>query len=351
MKRTITLMSLLISTFSFSQLPMITAANQMPAFGDTIFYSDASTFAFDIAGTGPVNDKVWDYSGLTPTGPVSFWYVDPTTTPETANYPQATIAMGNSAAAGYEYFENTASTVSRWGYSSPTQPSLYYDNAWTRYSFPITPGIVQNVPSYTGTMGPFGSGEDSTTIANGSYSVNPDAYGFLSLPPLIFGGQPEIFDSVIRVHVLENFQIILWFSGAPALTVNVADDFYVWFDEETQDPIVIYGTTTDDAGGGTQTILRYQSAIPGTASTAGINGLTKEEFSVFPNPATDKLAITFENEKDRVVTLFSADGKKIESQSNKGLTMSFDVSDLPSGVYMVKVRSATDFSVKRVVVK
>ena len=67
--------------------------------------------------------------------------------------------------------------------------------------------------------------------------------------------------------------------------------------------------------------------------------------------ATDKLAITFENEKDRVVTLFSADGKKIESQSNKGLTMSFDVSDLPSGVYMVKVRSATDFSVKRVVVK
>jgi len=350
MKRTITIMSLLISSVSFSQVT-ITAANQMPAFNDTIFYTDANSFGFDPNGTGPVTGKVWDYSALSPTAPVSFWYVDPTTTAETANYPQATIAMANSSAAGYEYFENTASSVSRWGYSSPTQPSLYYNSAWPRYTFPLTPGVVQNVPLYTGTMGSFGAGEDSATIANGTYSANPDAYGFLSLPPLVFGGQPEIFDTVVRVHVLENFQIILWIAGAPAVTVNVADDFYVYFDEETQDPIVVYGTTTDDAGGGTQTILRYQNTIPGTASAASLSELKSSSFSVYPNPVTDVLTISFDNEEDKTVSLFSADGKEISSQTVNGLTTSLDVSELSKGIYLVEVASGSDLTVKRVIVR
>ncbi|HIP31732.1 MAG TPA: T9SS type A sorting domain-containing protein [Crocinitomicaceae bacterium] len=348
-------MSLLISSVSFSQLPTITAANQMPAVDDSIFYADANSFGFDPDGTGPVNDKIWDYTGLTSTGNVTFWYLDPATTPETANYPLATMAYGNSTTPGYEYFENTANTVSRWGYSSPTNPSLYYDNSWVRYTFPLTPGVVQNVPLYTGTMELFGTGEDSVTIANGSYSANPDAYGELSLPPLVFGGQPEVFDSVIRVHILENFQIVLWFSGAPALTINIADDFYVYFDEETQDPIVIYGTTTDDAGGGTQTVLRYQNTIAGTGVAGGGGvGLVENKdvkFSIFPNPATDEIAIEFANSTERIITLFSAEGKKIESLNSNATEAKFDVSNLPSGVYMIKVRTGSDLSVKRVVVK
>jgi len=343
-------MSLLISSISIAQ-PTITAANQMPAFDDTVYYTDANSFGFDPNGTGPVTGKIWDYSGLTPTTPVSFWYVDPTTTVESANYPQSTIAMGNSTAVGYEYFENTASSISRWGYSSPVQPSLYYDNAWSRYTFPLTPGVVQNVSSYSGTMGAFGAGEDSATIANGTYTATPDAYGFLSLPPLVFGGQPEIFDSVVRVRILENFQIILWVFGTPAVTVNVADDFYVYFDEETQDPILIYGTTTDDAGGGTQTILRYQNAISGTASTAGLSELKLTDFSVYPNPAVEEFTISFNKAMNRVVSLHSTDGKSVFSQTVNGLTTNIGVEDLPKGIYIVKVRTGTKFSVKKIVIE
>ena len=266
MKRTITLVSLLISTISFAQLPTITATNQMPAIDDTIFYTDASTFGFDPDGSGGAVNVIWDYTGLTPTGAVDFWYVDPAGTPEAANFTSSTIAQANSVAAGYEYFENDASSINRWGYSGAS--SLYYNPSFARYTFPITPGVIQS-DTYVGTMSALGAGEDSVTIANGNYQANPDAYGTLSLPPVIFGGQPEVFDSVIRVHVIEQFQIIAWLFGTPAIVINVSDDYYFYFDEQTQEPIVIYGVTTDDAGGTPQTVLRYQNTISGTAGGGG----------------------------------------------------------------------------------
>jgi len=112
------------------------------------------------------------------------------------------------------------------------------------------------------------AGEDSATIESGNYLATPDQYGTLSLPALVFGGDPEYFDSVIRVHVVESFAIKGYFSGLALVTINITDDYYFYFDEETQEPLVIFGTTTDDGGGGTPTsttVLRYQ-AIPGTGT-------------------------------------------------------------------------------------
>jgi hypothetical protein len=264
MKKTIAVLSLLISTVSFGQLPSITAANQIPVVFDTIFYSDASSFGFDEAGSGGVIDVLWDYSTLSPTGALNFSYGPVAGTPEAANYPAATIAMANSLVAGYEYFENTASTISRSGYSGAQ--SIYYAPSFMRYSFPLTPGVPQSA-LYTGTMSALGVGEDSVTISMGNYQMMPDAWGTVILPESVFGGPDEVFDSVVRVHVTESFTINAWIAGAPLVLANITDDYYFWFDEETQEPILIYGTT-DDGSGGVTTVLRYQSEILGTGTGA-----------------------------------------------------------------------------------
>jgi hypothetical protein len=348
MKRRITLMSLLVSTISFAQPPTISATNQLPAIDDTIHYSDANTFGFDPDGSGGAIDVFWNYSGLAPTGSVDFWFEDPALTPEAANFTTSTVAMATSLGAGFEYFENDATSINRWGYTGAS--SLYYNSSFARYTFPITPGVIQS-QTYTGTMTPLGAGEDSVTIANGNYQANPDAYGKLTLPPVIFGGQPEFFDSVVRVHVTENFQIIAWLFGTPAITINVSDDYYFYFDDETQEPILIYGVTTDDAGGAPQTVLRYQNATSGTG-TNEISELNNDsKFKVFPNPATSEMNVSFGTALDRTVTLFSLTGEVIEVKTTSGLSTNFDVIDLPQGVYLIEVSTSNSTYTERVIVK
>ncbi|MFT6246239.1 MAG: hypothetical protein ACJA0U_000772 [Salibacteraceae bacterium] len=348
MKRRITLMSLLVSTISFAQPPTISATNQLPAIDDTIHYSDANTFGFDPDGSGGAIDVFWNYSGLAPTGSVDFWFEDPVLTPEAANFTTSTVAMATSLGAGFEYFENDATSINRLGYTGAS--SLYYNSSFARYTFPITPGVIQS-QTYTGTMTPLGAGEDSVTIANGNYQANPDAYGTLTLPPVIFGGQPEFFDSVVRVHVTENFQIIAWLFGTPAITINVSDDYYFYFDEETQEPIVIFGTTTDDAGGAPQTVLRYQNDAVGTGVNSLSDLLNNTKFNVFPNPATSEINVSFETALEGEVTLLSVVGKKTESKTISGLTTKFDVSDLPSGVYFIEISTSNSTYTERVIVK
>ena len=249
----------------FAQFPQITSANQIPSIGDTIIYTNANTFGFNADGSGGATDVIWNFTALSAANNTDFWYVDPSTTPEAGNFTSSNIAMANSVQSGYEYFETTANTIMRWGYASSS--SIYYKVAWNRFEFPIDPGTNWST-TYAGNMSPLGVGEDSVTIESGNYLAVPDQYGTLSLPPLVFGGDPEVFDSVIRVHVTESFAIKAYILGTPAVVINVTDDYYYYFDEESQEPIVVYGSTDDDQGSPTTTVLRYQ-AIPGTGTVAG----------------------------------------------------------------------------------
>ncbi len=350
MKKTLTILGILVSTMSFAQFPTIEATNQIPAVGDTIYYIDANTFGFDPDGSGGAVDVVWNYSGLISSGNINYFYVDPLTTPETDSFPSANIAMGSSASAGFEYFETTPTSISRWGYSDAS--SIYYNNSFARYTFPITPGVIQS-QTYTGRMTSLGAGEDSVTVDNGNYQADPDAFGTLSLPALVFGGQPEVFDSVVRVHVTESFSIKAWLFGTPVVSVAVTDDYYFYFDNETQDPILIYGVTTDDQGSAPITVLRYQP-IPGTStggSTNAVSELTGASFELFPNPTSSQVNISFKESNDRRISLISMDGKVVETINSSSLTVSFDVSDVKPGTYFVEVTTDGKKSMKRVVVK
>ncbi len=349
MKKTITLLVSLLSVTAFSQFPEISATNQIPSVGDTIEYNDANTFGFDENGSGGAINVMWDFSNLIPTGSVKFFYVDMATTGDQATFPSANIAMGNNNTSGYEYFEVGPSTIKRWGYSSTTD-TLKYHQAFTRYSFPIQPGVTQTA-SYIGQFITADLGQDSTTISNGSYDANPDAYGTVKLPPSAIGGQPEVFDSVIRVHVVESFQIIYWMLGVPALTININDDYYFWFDEETQEPIVIYGTTTDDAGGSPQTVLRYQP-IAGTATQGGTSGIEENDkitFNIFPNPAKDVVSLSFKNSNSRRIKIISVIGETVLDKETSKKKEILNVSSLKSGVYFIEINEGDQKQIKKII--
>lgn len=81
-------------------------------------------------------------------------------------------------------------------------------------------------------------------------------------------------------------------------------------------------------------IADVRSLIFGT--TSDINSVSAEtDFSVYPNPATDRLFIT--NATDAEVYIYQLDGRL--AQHTKTIVEGIDISNLPAGFYLLKVNN------------
>jgi hypothetical protein len=80
------------------------------------------------------------------------------------------------------------------------------------------------------------------------------------------------------------------------------------------------------------TVMRYDSV------SVGINELQKSKFSLCPNPATDKITIeTIGETQDLYFEIVNIEGHQImTNQITQPKTM-IDISELPSGVYFVRL--------------
>jgi len=249
-KITLFLLAVGIAISTSAQLITISETNQMPAVDDTVFYKDANTFGFDAAGTGTVTDKTWDFAALMDAG-TTFYYFwkDAASTPQAATFPGANMARGNSGEAGYFYFDVDGNNLNRWGwYGSATNYGIY-TSPGMEFHFPITAG--NNFSSaYHGEMSPYGVGEDSVTISDGTISMQADMQGTLILP------EGTLID-VLRIHVVETFHIKAWMMEMAIMDNVVEDDYYYWFHDTVPYPVMIYGTTSLD-GSQQSEVLRYQ---------------------------------------------------------------------------------------------
>ncbi len=95
------------------------------------------------------------------------------------------------------------------------------------------------------------------------------------------------------------------------------------------------------------------SYTPG-GSSAGINESDVSALSVFPNPATENVTISWENNPFNAVTgleIHDLNGRLVTSFAleNNQATASFGVSDLTPGIYIVALRSATQVSTQKFV--
>lgn len=100
----------------------------------------------------------------------------------------------------------------------------------------------------------------------------------------------------------------------------------------------------------TETVTTY---TPSTASISD-NHLEALEVTIFPNPATDLIAIQAGNlvKNDIHITLFDITGKKMaESFIYKGQTICyFDVQTLYDGTYLVKIESGNHSTTKKIII-
>ncbi|CAM3322396.1 choice-of-anchor B family protein [Aequorivita lipolytica] len=77
-------------------------------------------------------------------------------------------------------------------------------------------------------------------------------------------------------------------------------------------------------------------------STLGINDVSTSSFAVYPNPASDMVNITSKGEPIVQVEIFNMLGQKVMDQNfDEKLSENVDVSNLQSGMYVMKINSTT----------
>lgn len=352
MKKLFTLSGIVIACFGYTanaQLVTITEANQLPAVGDTVHYVNANTFGFDGTGVGPVTAKVWDESALLNAGTTyDFTWVDPATVSPNLgrdSFPNATLARGESGAAGYFYYNNTANNIDRVGWFGSTTNFGIYENGTvaTEFSFPITAGQTIT-SSYNGRYAPFNLGEDSVKIVLGAVSINADMQGTLILPT-------GTFTQVLRLHVVETFHIVTYFLGVPALDNFVEDDYYYWFSEDHLQALMVSGSTSVD--GSTQAaVLRYQPIV---SSPNGIADNVIPGIGIYPNPSHGKFIIKNSNGDVTKYSLevFNMLGGKMNTVTNINAQGNYELnlSSFEKGIYFLKINTGTSFHTEKVVIQ
>jgi hypothetical protein len=92
------------------------------------------------------------------------------------------------------------------------------------------------------------------------------------------------------------------------------------------------------------------------SEVAGINELSDINMSIFPNPASGNVNVSFDAaEADYTVVIMDLQGRAVTSEyknDSKGIqTITIPVSDLASGSYLVSVSSAKGKITKKVAIK
>jgi hypothetical protein len=82
----------------------------------------------------------------------------------------------------------------------------------------------------------------------------------------------------------------------------------------------------------------------------GINEISSLEFSAYPNPVSSSLTLNLGSVQNANITIFDATGRAVLTENMNGLSKSFDVSALTSGVYFVSV-SGNEFMTTKKFIK
>ena len=97
----------------------------------------------------------------------------------------------------------------------------------------------------------------------------------------------------------------------------------------------VYKVTVIDAKG-----CKINADLTVGAGTLGVNNLEISGLSIYPNPTSGQVFISFNSISESKVELVDISGKVINSDSSNGsVNVSFDLSELSSGVYFIKIQN------------
>ena len=126
---------------------------------------------------------------------------------------------------------------------------------------------------------------------------------------------------------------------SPSVTFNSADWTFSGIN-------VFDGVTTNATAASSFPIASY------TNSTASLKNNAIEGFATYPNPITNStFTITSNSASKKTITIFNVLGKKVLSSSFSGVKSNVDVSEISSGIYILKVTEDGKTATKKLVIR
>jgi hypothetical protein len=350
MKKFLFLLILLtgISTLTLvAQPPTITSAIN-PQVG-TIVFNNVYVDSVYPAGPSGANQS-WDFSTLPTDFSTKTWYMsDTAVTDSTTQYPQdfpfaniASYTRDTSSPGGdstFVYSNVSAAQYVNWGQENSSGKVVYlHGEIMFTYPFNYNQTLVDTL---AGTV----VNQSGTFNRTGIETITADGYGTLTMPQ-------GSFYNTLRLNRKENFtdsgtlggdgsyryanQSYEWYSGTfgyNLLTINFDTLFYTLLDSAYVYP--------------------SYSVTYGLEAASGVKNITSSfSLSVFPNPATEKVAVVADEVINRI-TVSNLLGQTIidlrEEYNAPGNPVEISVADLPAGIYMCGVTTPMGTLTRKVV--
>jgi hypothetical protein len=337
MKQCLLIIGLLLGLSSQAQL---TTANQL-SIGDTRDYfsldSNATNYAA-VTGTA----VTWDYADIAgyfgmPANTNNI--IDPATGSFAADFPSTTLQ---------EEFDNGVQTFFNNVGSDVIVDGFVYSEAGNDFivAYDIDALLALQLPmNVTDTYTDPIDGTATIPLAGavamtGSATVTCDGSG-----TLIIGAYT--YSNCIRIHTVENTS-----GTALGQTIDITRESFVYYDLDDANPMPIFRhdrVTADlDAGG----IYGFSAISSKDAVTNYVSFEADEvnELSVYPNPATDVLNISFDGEVTQL-TIMNASGQVVYTNNAIQKPETINISDFEAGVYLVQIVAAEGITTRKVTVK
>jgi len=316
-----------------------------PDIGTLVISATDNTTTIDPGQPGL--NRTWDFSNLVASGYDSVYYINPTQAPGYQNYPSANIATKHNPLSYPNGFN-----VNFWDYSTTNIKGIadeslinlfgdfyiafhiHYLPPSANLDFPIDYGDSKSqnfvIDWYTATRSGGLTTDTSRTVSHVALNCNADASGTMILP----GGSFE----VLRVkEVFNTTDSSFTWNGSSWVFDNTSTSMwtqYRWY-AKNHGEVGFYGPGSKDTDGFT---FFHSQTITGMSDFEALRNI-----AVFPNPATTFLNVSPSEQVSAIEVLDQA-GNLLKQQSGES---SVNVSDLPAGIYLVRIRCGKDVVTKK----
>ncbi len=299
MNRSILSVVILFTTVIVTAQPVITSSFN-PITGDHTKYHPTGSFA-EAGNSG--SNVLWDFSGLNIIyNPIMGTYHHPNQTMYGSSFPTADIAYEQAFVTGtYHYYNTSSASMEKLGYAN-AQITAIYDNPQEIITYPFNFGDdLSNNYSCTATVGSF------TFTLSGSYSIDADAYGTLSLPS---GDYPTLRLAIHNDYTEE------YDDGSSTLTYRYDIYEWWWVDGVNKNPLMKTKIEYQYNAGLPFDTIKMVTVSDDFSDIEHNTGNTRQ-IKLSPNPVTNNLSIDFSIISEEIIecNIYDMTGQLVLSES------------------------------------
>lgn len=317
-----------------AQLTLTKAFNE-PIVGDVQNQKEYDSLSIVVPKTIGAN-QTWNFTNFAANSNTkSSSFVTPASVAGSAAYTGVTI-VENQGGGNYNYWKSTATNYELLGSSSSTISFNYNGSSAIAAIWPVNFGY-SNTDTYSGTVG----GSFSGTLA-GTITTIGSGNGTLTIP----GGTN--FTNILQVKTSNTVNVNITVPISTTLGITGID--YTYYHGSQKFPLLTVSYSNQGTGNVGEIWLNM-------ALITGLNDKNFDAtFAIFPNPAKDAFNVKLSNANNdnATVAIYNSVGQLVKTISlgnSSVLESNINISDLSSGMYIVKTTLGDKSSARRLIVE